>query len=124
MARRRPSLAADASYWAWWLRSEGGVLLLGLGVAVLFALLGAALLSQSKQPAETLDAVILRFGAASHYEGSRPIVVARTADGRLHQLLIDASTLAGCTAGDPIRLTKRGGIVALRSAPCARAAER
>lgn len=81
---------------------------------------GAAIygLKQTGHPTETFEATVVRFGMSSGVEGEAPLVVARTPDGRIHQLHVHRSRLIGCRPGAAIRLMKRGAILNVDPAGC------
>ena len=113
-----PNLSRDARYWGWWLRSEGKAILTLAAITCLFLGLAFYAVQQSKQPRQTIEGRILRFGASATDEGNKPLVIVRTADGRIYQLRAHRSRLFGCTTGAPIRLVRQGTLLKVDPAGC------
>jgi hypothetical protein len=116
--RRRSGVFPDASYWRWWLGREAKAILLGIGLLALLVAIAFYALRQAGRPTETFEATVLRFGMSSSEEGNRPLVLVRTADGRIRQLHAHRSRLIGCRPGAAIRLMKRGALLNVDPSGC------
>jgi hypothetical protein len=51
---------------------------------------------------------VVRFGAYDFDDGSHAVVLVRTRDGQVRQLIADQPWLLRCQRGSTIRLTRRG----------------
>jgi hypothetical protein len=116
MARRLAGL--DIRYCGSRLRGEAKAILTLAGICAFVLAVAFYAVRQGKQPPQTIEATVLRFGASATDEGNKPLVIVRTADGRIRQLRAHRSRLSGCTAGAPIRLVRQGSLLRVHPAGC------
>lgn len=113
-------MSINLAYWKWWLRREAGAISILLGLVAASIALGIFAFAQSREPERHLVAKIVRFGTSHDGEGNSPLVIVRTADGRLLQLHTRPSSLSACRKGDNIALVVRGSVTTVKGEGCRR----
>jgi len=102
----------------YWLRGYGGAVFLIAGLMV-FGIPALMFLNRPySTPAVLEEAEVVRFGARHVEEGSRPLVIVKTKDGRIRQLLANPRQLLHCRRGTTILLERRGTIFLVHPRGC------
>ena len=102
----------------WWLEDYGKVLVVVSAIALLFVGIGIFAMKPFEAPAETEKATVVRFGSYNGRYGSGPVVIVRTRDGSIRQLLVGQRRTRNCRAGDTIHLVRRGDALFVHTQGC------
>jgi hypothetical protein len=102
----------------WWVRREGPAILVVLLITLLVLAVTFHATRQVQQPATHARAEIIGFGTRHAYDGNRPIVIVKMADGSVRQLNAHRALVRRCRRGDMLHLIARGNRVSVGPEGC------
>ena len=91
-----------SKWWRWELAA-----FVAVGIAILVAALHFSNAMASGEW-EQVDAVVVRHGIRSDYDGNHPLITVRLPDGTEQQVSISSNQAVQCTPGGPIALMRQG----------------